>query len=212
MELLAQLNEAIGSGHVDKVTELTEKAIEDGIKLEDIIYLGMIPAMDKVGDKFHKGLAYIPEMLLAARAMQSGLAIVKPKLLASGVKSETKAVIGSVKGDLHDIGKNLVIMMMEGAGFEVIDLGVDVAPEKFVAAVKDNKPQIVGMSALLSTTLSEMKAVIELLKEEGYREQVKVLIGGAPVSQDFADKIGADGYGEDASTAVKIVRELLGVR
>lgn len=209
MSILAELNNAILNGQMDEAKKLTEKALESGMKVDDIISKGMIPAMDEVGDKFQKGEAFIPEMLIAARAMQAALTVVKPRMQAEGVALGPKVLLGSVKGDLHDIGKNLVGMMMEGAGFEVIDLGVDVPAEKFVAAVKEHKPKILGLSALLTTTLPEMKNVIEKLKAEGCREEVKVMVGGAPVNRDFAERIGADGYASDASGAVAKARELL---
>jgi len=152
----------------------------------------------------------VPEMLIAARAMQAGLAILKPHLVQGGIQSAGRVVIGTVKGDLHDIGKNLVSMMLEGAGFEIVDLGTDVAPEKFVAAIKENNAGLLGMSALLTTTMSNMKLVLAALKEAGVREQVKVMIGGAPVTDSFAKEIGADGYAPDASRAVTLAKSLMG--
>jgi 5-methyltetrahydrofolate--homocysteine methyltransferase len=164
--------------------------------------------MAEVGARFERGEFYVPEMLVAARAMQAGLAVLKPHLAEGGVQMRGKVVIGTVKGDLHDIGKNLVAMMLEGAGFEVIDLGTDVAPEKFAAAVREHKPSLVGMSALLTTTMKAMQPTIEAIEDIGLRTQVKVLVGGAPITEDFAKSIGADGYAADASRAVAIAKSL----
>jgi 5-methyltetrahydrofolate--homocysteine methyltransferase len=166
--------------------------------------------MKEVGARFEAGDFYVPEMLIAARAMQAGLAILKPHLVSGGVPSAGKVVIGTVKGDLHDIGKNLVSMMLEGAGFEIFDLGTDVPPEKFIAAIKENNAGLLGMSALLTTTMSNMKLIMAALKEAGVREQVKVMIGGAPVTESFAKEIGADGYAPDASRAVTLAKSLMG--
>lgn len=169
----------------------------------------MIAAMSVVGEKFKNGEIYVPEMLIAARAMQAGLKVIKPLLVSREVRSLAKVVIGTVKGDLHDIGKNLVGMMLEGVGMEVIDLGVDVPPDRFVEAIKIYKPQFVGMSALLTTTMENMKTTIAAIEAAGLRSSVKILVGGAPVSQSYADEIGADGYAPDAGSAVDKVKELL---
>jgi 5-methyltetrahydrofolate--homocysteine methyltransferase len=158
---------------------------------------------------FEEGECFVPEMLIAARAMQTGMALIKPSLQQAGVKSAGRIVIGTVKGDLHDIGKNLVAMMLEGAGFEIVDLGTDVAPEKFIAAVRENGPQIVAMSALLTTTMLAMETTLTALKVAGVREQVKVMIGGAPITQDYANQIGADGFSPDASRAVAVAKSLI---
>jgi 5-methyltetrahydrofolate--homocysteine methyltransferase len=167
--------------------------------------------MNEVGRRFKNNEFYVPEVLIAARAMHAAMDVLKPLLAASDVQPVGTVVIGTVKGDLHDIGKNLVAMMLEGGGFNVIDLGVDVSPEKFLQAVREHKPNIVGLSALLTTTMPAMKTTIEALKEAGVRDQVKVIIGGAPVTQRFADEIGADGYAPDAASAVDVARQLLGI-
>ena len=189
----------------DKVTEALETGHGPGSILD-----AMIAAMGEVGRLFEEGEYYVPEMLIAARAMQTGLEILKPRLKEADVKPAGLVVAGTVKGDLHDIGKNLVCIMLEGSGFNVIDLGTDVGPEKFVAAVQEHHPQIVAMSALLTTTMPSMETTIQDLSEAGVRDQVKVMIGGAPITNDYAQKIGADGYSEDASRAVRLARSLVG--
>ncbi len=180
-----------------------------GLPAARILNEGMISAMSAVGKLFEEGEYFVPEMLISARAMQAGLVLLKPALKEADIQSTGKVVIGTVKGDLHDIGKNLVAMMLEGAGFEVIDLGTDVTPEKFVNAVRENSPQIVAMSALLTTTMSAMAATVETLKSAGVREQVKVIIGGAPVTDEYAHKIGVDGFAPDASRAAALAKSLL---
>ena len=189
---------------VAKVQEALDKGINPGVILND----GMVAAMAEVGRLFEEGELFVPEMLIAARAMQAGLAHLKPHLMKADVRSAGKVVIGTVKGDLHDIGKNLVAMMLEGSGFEVKDLGTDVAPEAFVKAAQDGA-NIIGMSALLTTTMSNMAVTIEALKTAELRDDVKVLIGGAPVTQDYATKIGADMFASDASSAVRAARQLM---
>jgi 5-methyltetrahydrofolate--homocysteine methyltransferase len=184
-------------------------ALSAGIAPESILKDGLIAAMGEVGRLFEENEYFVPEMLVAARAMQGGLALLKPHLAAGGAVSTGKAVVGTVKGDLHDIGKNLVAMMLEGAGFEVVDLGTDVTPEKFVKAVLEHKPQVIGMSALLTTTMPSMGGTMKALQEAGVREQVKVMIGGAPVTDGFARQIGADGYAPDASSAVRLAKMLI---
>ena len=169
----------------------------------------MIPAMDEVGALFQKGEFFVPEMLVAARAMQKGLEMIKPLLVKAGIKPIGKVVMGTVKGDLHDIGKNLVVMALEGAGFEVIDLGIDVSPAKFVDAIKQYKPQVVGMSALLTTTMLSMRDTVEAIKGTGLRGEIKIMIGGAPVRKEFADEIGADFYGPDATSGKNYAREAM---
>jgi len=196
-------------GNAPKVKQLTQQALEEGVAPGEIISRYLIPAMAEVGDRFERNEYYVPELLIAARAMQGALAILKPLLTEGDVKSSGKVVIGTVKGDLHDIGKNLVAMMLQGAGFDVVDLGVDVAPDRFVGAVRENQPHVVALSALLTTTMPSMKTTIEALRAAGLREQVKVVIGGAPVTQRYADEIGADGYAPDANSAVRKVRELV---
>ncbi len=185
-------------------------ALAAGINPETILKDGLIAAMGEVGRLFEENEYFVPEMLVAARAMQGGLTLLKPHLAAGGAVATGKAVIGTVKGDLHDIGKNLVAMMLEGAGFEVVDLGTDVAPDKFVKAVVEHRPQVLGMSALLTTTMPSMSATVKALQEAGLRDQVKVMIGGAPVTDNFARQIGADGYSPDASSAVRLAKTLIG--
>jgi len=185
-----------------------EVALEAGIPADAILNQSLIAAMDEVGRRFENGDFFVPEMLIAARAMQTGLKLLKPRLAEANVKSAGKVAIGTVKGDLHDIGKNLVAMMLEGTGFEVRDLGVDITPEAFVKAAQDGA-QVIGMSALLTTTMNKMEDTIEALRAAGLREKVKVLIGGAPVTQDFANRIGADAFAPDASSAARIARQLV---
>lgn len=185
-------------------------ALNASIAPETILKEGLIAAMGEVGRLFEENEYFVPEMLVAARAMQAGLTLLKPHLAAGGAVSTGKVIIGTVKGDLHDIGKNLVAMMLEGAGFEVVDLGTDVAPERFVKAVMEHKPQVIGMSALLTTTMPSMGTTVKALTEAGLRDQVKVMIGGAPVTEAFARQIGADGYSTDASAAVRLAKSLVG--
>ncbi len=184
-------------------------ALDEGVEAGKILNESLIAAMDEVGKRFENGEYYVPEMLIAARAMQAGLGLLKPHLVEAGIESAGKVVIGTVKGDLHDIGKNLVAMMLEGAGFEIIDLGTDVSPDQFRAAVQEHNPQIMGVSALLTTTMQSMKSTIEVLEEAGVRDTVKIIIGGAPVTDEFAKEISADGYAPDASRAVAVAKSLL---
>jgi len=207
---IEKIFEGILDGNSKLVVEEINRAIEAGIAPASILNDGMIAAMAQVGKLFEEGEYFVPEMLIAARAMQRGLDVLKPYLSEDDVQSPGKVVIGTVKGDLHDIGKNLVAMMLEGAAFEVIDLGTDVSPERFIEAAKSNNAQIIAMSALLTTTMPNMKNTIEALKEVGMRDKVKVLIGGAPITQSYADQIGADGFAEDASRAVAKAKILLG--
>jgi 5-methyltetrahydrofolate--homocysteine methyltransferase len=206
---LEKIFEGILDGNANLVVAEVQKALDAGIGAADILNKGMIAAMGEVGRLFEEGEYFVPEMLIAARAMQKGLEILKPYLAEADVQSSGKVAIGTVKGDLHDIGKNLVSMMLEGAAFEVIDLGTDVSPGRFIQAVKENGAQIIAMSALLTTTMPNMKNTIEALKEAGLRDKVKVMIGGAPVTQNYADQIGADGFAEDASRAVAKAKSLL---
>jgi 5-methyltetrahydrofolate--homocysteine methyltransferase len=192
-----------------KVEAGVKEALAEGISAEVILKDALIAAMDEVGAQYEEGDIFVPEMLIAARAMQTGLAILKPHLIGGKAESVGKVAIGTVKGDLHDIGKNLVAMMLEGAGFEIIDLGVDVAPQAFVKAVEEGA-QVIGMSALLTTTMSNMGVTIEALKAAGLRDKVKVMIGGAPVTQEFSNQIGADGFASDASSATRMARQLVG--
>ncbi|HON06645.1 MAG TPA: corrinoid protein [Verrucomicrobiota bacterium] len=209
MEDLKKLSEAIIGGDAQSARAITEKALSQGIDPVRIVHDYMVPAMNEVGRRFDCNEYFVPELLLSARAMKSCLELLRPKLASGGVKAAGRVVIGTVKGDLHDIGKNLVAAMLEGGGFEVIDLGVNVTPEKFVDAVKNMDANIVAMSALLTTTMPSMKTTIDALKNAGLREKVKVLVGGAPITQKFADDIGADGYSENAPGAVSLARKLL---
>jgi len=204
-----ELFEAILSGNAEKAKLEVQSALDLNLDPSQILNQGMIAAMAEVGERFEKGEYYVPEMLIAARAMQHGLIILKPRLQQSDLVSEGKVVIGTVKGDLHDIGKNLVSMMLEGAGFEMVDLGTDVSTEKFLQAVQESSANVLAMSALLTTTMPGMKTVIEALKEAGLRDRVKVIIGGAPITESYAKEIGADGYASDASRAVKMTKTLL---
>jgi 5-methyltetrahydrofolate--homocysteine methyltransferase len=206
---LTKMRENLIYGKADEVKNMVQKAIDEGQDIEKILNEGLISGMDVVGDKFQKNEFYVPEMLIAARAMKAGMEVLRPLLVKSGVKTLGTVVLGTARGDLHDIGKNLVGMMLEGAGFEIVDLGVDVSPEKFVQTVKEKKAQIVGISALLTTTMPGMEDVIKALEEEGIRDKVKVMIGGAPVTQSYADEIGADDYAPDAASAVDKAKELL---
>ena len=199
---LNKVSEALQRGDAEKVAELVKQALEENLLPKDILENGLIKGMDIIGAKFKKNEVYVPEVLIAARAMHAGMGILRPKLIETGVKNIGTVAIGTVKGDLHDIGKNLVKMMLEGAGFEVIDLGVDVTTDKFVEAVKEHKPNIIGMSALLTTTMINMAEVIKALEAAGLRDKVKIMIGGAPITQNYADQIGADGYSPDAASAV----------
>jgi 5-methyltetrahydrofolate--homocysteine methyltransferase len=202
--LLKSIYDGVMEGDQDAVMEGVRAALDGHVSAEVILKQGMMTAMAKVGELFEEGEYFVPELLIAARAMQGGLDILKPLLAAEDVEPIGKVVTGTVKGDLHDIGKNLVGMMMKGAGFEIIDLGSDVSPEQFIAAVKDSGAQVVAMSALLTTTMANMPATIKAFEDAGIRDQVKIMVGGAPVTQEFADKIGADGFAPDASQAAKV--------
>lgn len=209
-QALQEIFDSILNGD-NKSTQLkVQQALQDGIDPARVLNEGMIQAMAEVGRLFEIGEYYVPEMLISARAMQSGLGILKPMLAQANIQSAGRVVIGTVKGDLHDIGKNLVGMMLEGAGFEVVDLGTDVAPEKYVNAVAAGGVDIVALSALLTTTMPNMKVTVEALKQAGLREQVKVMIGGAPITDSYAQQIGADGYSPDASRAVSLAKSLVG--
>lgn len=200
---------ALKVGNAPKVKKLVQASIDEGVDPVEIVNNALIVGMSEIGELFKNNQIYVPEVLIAARAMQAGLTVVKPLLVDRDIKPIAKVAIGTVKGDLHDIGKNLVAMMMEGAGMEVIDLGIDVAPEKFVDAVITYGVDIVAMSALLTTTMPYMRETIEALEAAGLREQVKVIIGGAPVTQSFADEIGADGYSSDAASAAELAKALI---
>ena len=207
-DILQQMATNLYNGEDEVVAELVQKALDQGIEPGEILQGGLIAGMDEVGVDFKAGDLFVPEVLIAARAMHAGMAILRPLLAESDTLSAGKYIIGTAKGDLHDIGKNLVKMMLEGAGFETVDLGTDVGPADFVAAVQEHRPQLVGMSALLTTTMVKMKATIEALEEAGLRDSVKIMIGGAPVTAAFAKEIGADAYAPDAATAVDVAREL----
>ena len=203
-EKLAPIYQGIIDGDMQAVKTRVQEAVDAQLPAGTILKEGLVPAMAEVGRLFEEGEYFVPEMLVAARAMQGGLEILKPLLVASDVKPAGKVVIGTVKGDLHDIGKNLVAIMMEGAGFEIHDLGTDVTPEKFVEAVNAFQPNIICMSALLTTTMTNMGVTVEALRQAGLREKVKIMIGGAPITDTYANQIGADGFAPDASSAARL--------
>ena len=207
--IMDRIKTAVEDRKRNEIQNLVNEAIADGIPAENIINEALIAAMDVVGRRFSSGEIFVPEMLVSALTMKMGLDIVKPLLVGSEGASRGTILMGTVKGDLHDIGKNIVIMMLEGAGFNVVDLGVDATVEKVVDKVEEFKPEILGLSALLTTTMPEMQNVIQALKERGLRDKVKVMVGGAPVDTKFAEKIGADGYGEDAAQAVELARSFV---
>ena len=209
MPTMQEISGAVIIGNQQKTIELVEAALKEGKKPGAIITEGLIPGMDTVGKKFTAREYYVPDMLIAARAMQSALKILKPMLVGDEIVSAGTCVIGTVQGDLHDIGKNLVGMMLEGAGFKVIDLGADVKSEKYIEAIKENSANVLGLSALLTTTMPMMKEVVEAAKAAGIRDKVKIVIGGAPITQKYADEIGADGYSPDAASAVDLVKGLI---
>ena len=207
-DILEKIASNLYDGQAEEVAELVQKALDQDMPAGEILAGGLIAGMDEVGKDFKAGDLFVPEVLIAARAMRAGMGILRPLLAESGVPSAGKYLIGTVQGDLHDIGKNLVKMMLEGAGFETIDLGVDVQPDAFVDAVRKHQPGIVGMSALLTTTMVNMKTTIEALEEAGLRSSIKIMVGGAPVTAAFADEIGADAYAPDAASAVDAARGL----
>ncbi len=207
MDYLNNIVEDLQAGNAEGVKTNVEQALESGMRADEILQQGMMKAMAVVGEKFKKDEIFVPEVLVAARAMKSGMEILKPVLVDDKVESQGTVLLGTVKGDLHDIGKNLVGMMLEGGGFEVIDMGVDVEAAEFVAKLKEQQADVLAMSALLTTTMPEMKNVIDVLKEEGLRDKVKVIIGGAPVTDDYAEQIEADAYAKDAASAVDKVKE-----
>jgi 5-methyltetrahydrofolate--homocysteine methyltransferase len=208
-QLIQEIYEGILDGQAPLVSQKVQQALDSDIDPAAILNQGMIAAMAEVGKRFEDGEYFVPEMLIAARAMQAGLALLKPRLQQTDLRSSGKVVIGTVKGDLHDIGKNLVAMMLEGAGFEIVDLGTDVSADKFVAAAREHQADLVAMSALLTTTMPNMKVTIDALQTAGLRQQVKVIIGGAPITESFARQVGADGYAPDASRAVAVAKSLL---
>ncbi len=207
--MLEELKQAVLEGEQEEATKLTERALGEGVAAESILNDALIAAMDTVGAEYERGDRYVPEMLISAEAMKGAMGVLRPKLAEAGVKAKGKVVIGTVEGDLHDIGKNLVVMMLEGAGFEVIDLGIEVPANKFMEAVREHKPDLVGMSALLTTTMVYMPEVIKALQDANLRDGVKIMLGGAPVSEEYSDKIGADGYAADAASAVELAKKLV---
>jgi 5-methyltetrahydrofolate--homocysteine methyltransferase len=208
-EILEQISTAVIEGDLDEIDDLTEDALDDDVSAEEILNKGLMPGMDYVGVEFKAGNMFVPEVLRSARTMQAAMDILNPLLAEAGAQMMGKVLLGTVKGDLHDIGKNLVGMMCEGAGFEVKDIGKDITPEAFVDAVKEYEPDVLGMSALLTTTMRAMESTIKVLEEAGVRDTVKVMIGGAPVTQAFADQIGADGYASNAAAAAELAKEFV---
>jgi len=210
VSVLEQITENLIKGKAKEVKELVDKAIKENVPVVDILNKGLLAGMGNIGERFKKNEVYVPEVLIAARAMKSGMEVLKPLLAKAGVKPVGTVVMGTVKGDLHDIGKNLVCMMLEGAGFKVIDAGINVEPEKMVQLARENNANVIGASALLTTTMTNMKTVVDSVKASGLSGKVKVIIGGAPVTQAFADEIGADGYAPDAASAADIAKKLVG--
>ena len=203
---LAALVESVIAGDAENVEKMTRQALDEGMTALEILNGGLVKAMDVVGEKFKNYEVYLPGLIVASRAMKSGLVILKPILADSGTRTSVKIALGTVQGDTHDIGKNIVAAMLEGAGFDVTDLGYDVEPEKFVSAIVDDGAQVVGMSALVTTNMLSMKETMDAIVEAGVRDRAKIIIGGAPVTQEYADRIGADAYAEDAAIAVDVVR------
>jgi len=209
--ILKSIKDALAKGDKAGVSKLTKEALDKGIEVKTILEDGLIASMNVIGEKFKANEIFIPEVLIAAKAMHAGIAVLEPYFTACGIKPAGKVIIGTVKGDLHDIGKNIVSMMLKGARFEIMDLGIDVPPGKFVEIVQAKGADIIAMSSLLTTSMGAMKDTIKLLKDAGIRDKVKIIVGGAPVTQNFADSIGADGYAKDAATAVDKAKELLKV-
>ena len=210
MSILQQIAEQLMKGKANDVKALVEKALQGGESPAKILNEGLLAGMSVIGERFKKNEVYVPEVLIAARAMKAGMSVLQPRLTAAGVEPVGVAVIGTVKGDLHDIGKNLVGMMLEGAGFKVVDLGIDCAPEKFLEGARQNKAAVVGVSALLTTTMTNMKGVVDAVKGSELAGKVRVMIGGAPVTQAFCDEIKADGYAPDAASAADLAKKLIG--
>jgi 5-methyltetrahydrofolate--homocysteine methyltransferase len=209
-EIYGQLSEAVLGGNLKEIKKLTQSALDSGLPPQQILDQGLLPGMDEVGQRFKVGDMFIPEVLLSAKTMAAAMEVLKPHLAAGQSSGRGTVVIGTVQGDLHNIGKNLVAMMLEGAGFTVVDLGIDVKPQAFVDAAKQHKPQLLGMSALLTTTMPRMGDTVRALREAGIRDQIKIMVGGAPVTEDFVKKIGADAYAPNAASAVDIAKELVG--
>ena len=209
--LFSEMAARLEKGDAAGVKELTQKALDQGAKAEEILNKGLVTGMDVIGEKFKNNEVFIPEVLIAARAMKAGMEIIKPLLAEAKVKAKGKIIVGTVKGDLHDIGKNIVAMMLEGAGFDIVDMGTDVAAEKILQHVIQDKPDVVGLSALLTTTMVYMKEIVDTLEKNGVRKKVKVIIGGAPITNRYAEEIKADGYAPDAASAVDLVKSLLNI-
>ena len=209
MSDFSKLTEAILNGDAKTSVAVTKEALDKKADPQELVSKYMIPAMDQIGKRFESGDCFVPELLISARAMKASLELIRPLLAARGAEPMGRVVIGTVKGDLHDIGKNLVASMLEGAGFEVIDLGVDVSPDKFVAEAQAKKANVIALSALLTTTMPNMRSIVEELKKAGVRDQIRVIVGGAPVTQRYADEIGADGYSDNANGAVGLARKLV---
>lgn len=211
-DILSQISTAVIEGRHENMATMTRQALDNGHDAQTVLDSGLMPGMDHVGAEFRAGNMFVPEVLRSARAMQTAMDVLRPLLAETDAKTNGRILLGTVKGDMHDIGKNLVAMMCEGAGFEVKDLGKNIAPETFVEEVKSFHPDILGMSALLTTTMRTMEQTIKALEEAGVRDRVKVIIGGAPVTQGFADQIGADGYASNAASAADLAKELAGAR
>lgn len=209
METLNEISVKVEAGAADAVKELTEKALAENISAEDILADGLVKGMLSIGVKFKANEVFIPEVLIAARAMKSGMELIKPLLAKSDRKSKGKIVVGTVKGDLHDIGKNIVIIMLEGAGYDVVDAGIDVPKEKFIEIAETENADIIALSALLTTTMIYMKEVVDAIKESGIKDKVKIIVGGAPITEEFSGEIGAHGYAPDAASAIDVVKDLL---
>ena len=207
MSILEQIRECVIAGNAKNIKEYTDRAVDDGLDVSIILNDGLIAGMNVIGALFKNNEIYVPEVLMAARTMHTGLAVIKPLIVSAGIKEKGVVAIGTVKGDMHDIGKNLVIMMLEGAGYKVIDLGIDVPTEKVLQVVEEQHPQVIGLSALLTTTMLQMREAVKALQP--YRDKVKTIVGGAPVTEKFAREIGADGYAADAASAVETVSELI---
>jgi len=205
---MQRIADKLYKGDIEAVAELVQDALDAGMAPAEVLSSALLAGMDEVGRDFKSGVLFVPEVMFAARAMKAGMELLRPLLAEGEIASSGKCIVGTVKGDLHDIGKNLVTMMLDGGGFEAIDLGIDLDPGAFVDAVREHQPDLVGMSALLTTTMIQMKATIEALEEAGLRDSVKIMIGGAPVTASFAEQIGADAYAPDAATAVEMAREL----
>ncbi len=208
-ETLVEMGIKLYAGDDDAVAQLTHDALDEGLSPREVLQDGLLKGMERVGIDFRDGELFMPEVLLCARAMHAGMDILKPLLSEADMPSAGKVILGTVAGDLHDIGKNLVGMMLEGGGFEIVDLGIDVPSNRFIEAIKDQEPDVVGLSALLTTTMDTMQDIITAIEEAGLRDKIKIIVGGAPVTQAFADEIGADGYAPDAAMAVELTRSLL---